>query len=53
LEELLLHSIAPTTWQAGGVMAYPNCGALIVRQRREVHQQIASLFAALRQAAQQ
>jgi hypothetical protein len=53
LEELLLHSIAPTTWHAGAVMAYPNCGALMVRQRRDVHQQIARLFAALRQAAQQ
>ncbi len=55
LVELMLQSLSPKSWDEkggpGAVMAFPNCGALVVSQTREMHQQIARLFSSLREAA--
>jgi hypothetical protein len=48
-------SLAPTTWDEvggpGAIQAFTNSGALVIAQTGDVHEQIAALLRALREAA--
>lgn len=55
LTEIITATIASDTWAENGggeaeIRAYPQRGSLIISQTSSVHQEIAALFAALRQA---
>ncbi|MEX2121197.1 MAG: hypothetical protein WD847_16510 [Pirellulales bacterium] len=55
LIELILSSIEPTKWSEGtgpsnDVQAFDNCGAIVILQTADVHDQIDKLLMALREA---
>jgi type II secretory pathway component GspD/PulD (secretin) len=54
LVQMITDTIAPTTWDevggSGAIAPFGPSGSIVVSQRREVHEEIAKLLTALRQA---